>query len=170
MAVISFDKARGVRQKETTHSKKLEFIIRDFISRCGHGYYDDELDKGILKNYFYLNESVSIEQKIIIRENDCICYSTLSLTLKLTDKLYDTRLLALLVELNDINFQLDYGNFEYDMETGDIRFRTSYEPNEGIICSEDLDKFLGYPRFIINKYGERIAKAIHVWEECDNAY
>ena len=130
MAVISFDKARGVRQKESTHSKKLEFIIRDFISRCGHGYYDNELDKGILKNYFYLNESVSIEQKIIIRENDCICYSTLSLTLKLTDKLYDTRLLALLVELNDINFQLDYGNFEYDMETGDIRFRTSYEPNE----------------------------------------
>ena len=105
MAVISFDKARGIRQKESTHSKKLEFIIRDFISRCGHGYYDDELDKGILKNYFYLNESVSIEQKIIIRENDCICYSTLSLTLKLTDKLYDTRLLALLVELNDIQYR-----------------------------------------------------------------
>ena len=31
------------------HSKKLEWAIRDFITMCDGSYYDDEIDKGIIK-------------------------------------------------------------------------------------------------------------------------
>ena len=50
-------------------------------------------------------------------------------------------------------------HFEYRSANGDIRFKTSYEPDR-TVCFEDLDKFLGYSSFAINKYGERILKAL----------
>ena len=160
MAVIVFDKDRITKRIEPTHSRKLEYAIRDFISKCGGSYYDDELSEGVLTSYFQLNYNIAVEQRVIIRQADYICLTTLSITLKNDDHMYGVKLLNLLVELNDINCYLDYGNFEYDMETGDIRFKSSYEPSNGIAYSEDLDKLLGYPRFAINKYGERIARAI----------
>ena len=160
MKVIDINLAKNKDKSTSAHSKKLEWLIRDFISQNGYGYYDDEIDKGVLKNYFRLKNDICVEQEIIIREKDCLCYTTLSVTLKDSDKKYSIRLLNLLVELNDINCLLDYGNFEYHMDSGDIRFKTSFEPNEGLICCEDIDKFLGYSHFAINKYGDRILKAL----------
>ena len=160
MAVIVFDKDKLTKKIEPTHSRKLEYAIRDFITKCGGSYYDDELSEGVLTCYYQLNYEIAVEQKVIIRQVDYMCITTLSITLKNDDHMYGVKLLNLLVELNDINCYLDYGNFEYDMETGDIRFKSSYEPSNGIAYSEDLDKLLGYPRFAINKYGERIARAI----------
>ena len=160
MAVIVFNKDRLTKKIEPIHSRKLEYAIRDFITKCGGSYYDDELNEGVLTSYYQLNYEIAVEQKVIIRQVDYMCITTLSITLKNDDHMYGAKLLNLLVELNDINCYLDYGNFEYDMETGDIRFKSSYEPSNGIAYSEDLDKLLGYPRFAINKYGERIARAI----------
>ena len=144
----------------SNHSKKLEWIIRDFISLNGYSYYDDEISDGILKNYFRLENDICVEQEIVIRESDCMCYTTMSAMLNKDDENYSERLFNLLVGLNDINCLVDYGNFEYHKDSGDICYRTSYEPNDGIICSEDIDKFLGYSHFAINKYGDRILKAI----------
>lgn len=160
MAVIVFDKDKLTKKIEPPHSRKLEHAIRDFITKCGGSYYDDELSEGVLTSYYQLNYEIAVEQKVIIRQVDYMCITTLSITLKNDDHMYGVKLLNLLVELNDINCYLDYGNFEYDMETGDIRFKSSYEPCNGIAYSEDLDKLLDYPRFAINKYGERIARAI----------
>lgn len=160
MGVIDINSAVRKSESEYSHSKKLEWIIRDFISQSGYGYYDDEISCGVLKNYFKLKNDICVEQEIIIREKDCLCYTTLSVALKEDDEKYSIRLFDLLVEINDINCLLDYGNFEYHMDSGDIRFKTCYEPNEGLICCEDLDKFLGYSHFAINKYGDRILKAL----------
>ena len=160
MAIIVFNKDRLTKKIEPTHSRKREYAIRDFITKCGGSYYDDELNEGVLTSYYQLNYEIAVEQKVIIRQVDYMCITTLSITLKNDDHMYGVKLLNLLVELNDINCYLDYGNFEYDMETGDIRFKSSYEPSNGIAYSEDLDKLLGYPRFAISKYGERIARAI----------
>ena len=160
MKVVDINSAKREKGSESGHSKKLEWLIRDFISQSGYSYYDDEIDEGVLKNYFRLKNNIAVEKEIIIRENDCICYTTLSVTLKKGDDRYGLKTFDLLVELNNINCLLDYGNFEYHMATGDIRFKTSFEPNEGIICSEDLDKFLNYSHFAINKYGERILKVL----------
>ena len=43
-------------------------------------------------------------------------------------------------------------NFEINEKTGDIIFRSVYEPDERVYM-ESLDKLIGYPRYIINKYG-----------------
>ena len=56
------------------HSKKLEWAIRDFITMCDGSYYDDEIDKGIIKSYFRLKNDICVEQKVQIRKEDYICY------------------------------------------------------------------------------------------------
>ena len=160
MSIIEFSSAKCKTEVKPTHSKKLEWIIRDFISQCGYSYYDDEIDRGILKSYYRLENDILVEKEIIIRDYDYLCYTTLSVSLRPDERKNSLKIYNLLAELNDINWQLDYGNFEYNMKTGDIRFRTSYEPNEGLICSEDLDKFIGYSSFAINEFGERILNAL----------
>ena len=52
MAVIVFDKDKLTKKIEPTHSRKLEYAIRDFITKCGGSYYDDELSEGVLTSYY----------------------------------------------------------------------------------------------------------------------
>ena len=59
-----------------------------------------------------------------------------------------------MLRINNINRTLDYGNFEVDLESGDVRYRTYYNPGN-MIYWEDLDMFLGYPMQVIrNRYRE----------------
>lgn len=132
------------------HSKKLEWALRDFItSMCGY-YYDDEIDKSILTAYFKLDNGICVEQKVHVRKEDYICYTTLSCYVQPEDKKSIVRCIQI---ANIINLENDYGNFEVDVNNGDIRFKTYYRPNEEVYM-ESLDKLLGYPKYIINKYGK----------------
>ena len=133
----------------TSHSKKLEWAIRDFITSCGGSYYDDELHKSILKSYFRLKNDICVEQKVQIRKDDYICYTTLSLTVDPNKK----KSISEFIEMaNAINLELDYGNFEVDFRTGDIRYKTVYEPDDKVYM-ESLDKLLGYTKRMIDKFG-----------------
>ena len=64
------------------------------------------------------------------------------------------KLLECIRIVNSINREIDYGNFEVDEKTGDIIFKSIYEPDE-LVYTESLDKLIGYPRYIINRYGYR---------------
>lgn len=132
------------------HSKKLEMALRNFITSMEGGYYDDELDHGILASYFQLDNGICVEQKVHIRQTDYVCYTTLSIH---TTAENQDMILRYITIANSINMELDYGSFEVDAATGDIRFRTYYEPID-IVRMEAFDKLLGYPRYIINKYGQ----------------
>ena len=57
MSVVDFQRVKNSDVNKSTHSKKLEWLIRDFIAHNGCTYYDDELNDGILKSYFMLNRS-----------------------------------------------------------------------------------------------------------------
>ena len=138
------------------HSKRLEMALRNFITSMDGCYYDDELNKGILLSYFRLKNGICVEQKVHIQQTDYVCYTTLSLHTSPDNK---EQLLQCITVANTINMELDYGNFEIDTSTGDIRFRTYYEPID-IIRMEAFDKLLGYPRYIITKYGQRFSDAI----------
>lgn len=131
------------------HSKKLEWAIRDFITMCDGSYYDDEIDKGIIKSYFRLKNDICVEQKVQIRKEDYICYTTLSCHIDPNDKENVSKFVQM---ANSINLELDYGNFEIDFRTGDIRYKTVYEPDEKVYM-EALDKLLGYPKRMIDKFG-----------------
>ena len=130
-----------------SHSKKLEWALRDFITSTGTSYYDDEISNGRIAVYFKLDNEICVEQKVHIRQEDYICYTTLSCCVRDKEKIAECVKIA-----NAINLELDYGNFEVDEQTGEVKFRTYYEPRD-IIYMESLDKLLGYPRQIINKYG-----------------
>lgn len=136
------------------HSKKLEWVLRDFMTLYDIMYYDEELDKGILTLYFRLQNGICVEQKVQIRKRDYICHTTLSCYVNPDNK----KSVAKYVQIaNSINLELDYGHFEIDLKTGDIRFKSCYEPGDKI-CFESLDKLVGYPRYIINKYGNMFKK------------
>ena len=138
------------------HSKKLEMALRNYITSMDDSYYDDELNKGILAMYFRLDNEICVEQKVYIQQSDYVCYTTFSIhTTPENQKL----LLHYITIANSINVELDYGNFEVDIRTGDIRFRTYYEPID-IVRMEAFDKLLGYPRHIINKYGQWFINAV----------
>ena len=138
------------------HSKKLEMALRNFITSMDGHYYDDELHKGILTSYFRLDNEICVEQKVHIRQTDYVCHTILSVHTTPENK---EGLLRYMVLANHINMELDYGNFEVDATTGDIRFRTYYEPID-IVRMEAFDKLLGYPRHIINKYGRLFATKV----------
>ena len=145
------------RNKKPTHSKKIEWALRNFIASMGGHYYDDEIKDGILFSYFKLDHETCVEQKICIGENDCVCYTTLSRRAP-TDDIYgleDHMIIA-----NRINTKLSYGNFEIDEKTGEIRFRTHIEGTERI-SPEEIDKFLGYPKHIINEHGHMFPAYIY---------
>lgn len=132
------------------HSKKLEMALRNFITSMDGHYYGDELNKGILSSYFRMDNGICVEQKVQIRQTDYVCYAILSIHTTPDNKDQILRYIAI---ANNINMELDYGNFEVDTTTGDIRFRTYYAPID-IVRMEAFDKLLGYPRYIINKYGQ----------------
>ena len=132
------------------HSKRLEMALRNFITSLDGHYYDDELNKGILSSYFRLDNGICVEQKVHIRQTDYVCHTILSVHATPEDQ---DQILRCIVIANNINMELDYGNFEVDTTTGDICFRTYYEPID-IVRMEAFDKLLGYPRHIINKYGQ----------------
>ena len=87
MSVVDFKRVENGDKNKSTHSKKLEWLIRNFIAQNGCTYYDDELNDGILKSYFMLNNNIAVEKEIIIREVDCVCITTLSMTLKPDEKM-----------------------------------------------------------------------------------
>lgn len=134
-----------------SHSKKLEWALRDFITSTGGSYYDDEISNGIVTLYFKLDNEICVEQKVHIRQEDYICYTTLSCYINPSQK---EQILKCIQTVNSINRELYYGNFEIDEKTGDIIFKSVYEPDERVYM-ESLDKLIGYPRHIISKYGYR---------------
>lgn len=138
-------------RKTNPCSKKLEWALRDFITSTSGSYYDDETEKGIIALYFRLGNGICVEQKVHIRQEDYICYTTLSCTINPREK---EHILKYMQVANAINREIDYGNFEIDEKTGDIVFKSVYEPDY-LVYKESLDKLTGYPRNIINKYGYR---------------
>ncbi len=134
-----------------SHSKKLEMALRDFITSNDGTYYDDEIEKGILRSYFELGNGICVEQKVQIRKNDYICYTTLSCILNDADVANGIRV------ANSINREINYGHFEVNEETGEIFVKTIYEPDSEVYL-ESLDKLLGYPMYTINKHGNGFLK------------
>lgn len=143
-------------------STKLMFAIRDFISSHGCSYYDDEIDSGIIANYFRLKNGICVEQRITVRQDDAVCITTLSCPVPTKDP----RLLAWAIAVaNDINQQIDTGCFFIDLGSGDIRFRSYFSPGN-TIYTEDIDMFLGYPKQMIQKHGAYFLP--HFYPKFDN--
>lgn len=131
------------------HSKKLEWAIRNFISENIGTYYDDEIKKGIISCYFRLDNEICVEQKVHIRKYDYVCYTTLSCHINPADK---ERVAKCIQIANAINLKIDYGHFEVNYKTGDILFKSCYEP-EDVVSKRGMFKLLVHPRRVINKYG-----------------
>lgn len=132
------------------HSLKLELAMRNFITTIGGYYYDDELSNGIISSYFELNNGLCIEQKIQIRQKDYIVHTILSKFIRHNDH---KTILEFVLAVNSINKELDYGNFEIDVDSGEIRYRTYYEPGN-VVDYNALDKLLSYPMEMVIKYGQ----------------
>ena len=65
----------------------------------------------------------------------------------------------ILLNINKVNRTLDYGSFEVDLESGDIRYRTYFNPGNAVYW-EDLDMFLGYPIQIIRSRHSELYKVL----------
>lgn len=128
---------------------KLMYAIRDFISAHGCSYYDDEIDKGIISNYFRIKNGICVEQQITVRQEDAVCITTLSCPVPADNQQLLTWALSV---ANEINQHVDDGCFFVDLETGDIRFRSYFSPGN-TIYTEDIDMFLGYPKEMVQKHG-----------------
>ena len=139
--------------KKVNYSKKLENALRYFYNETGSQYYDEERENGIYYNYFRINEDICVQQKVIIKQEDYVCYTILSINA------YNENINKFYSLINRLNSQIDYGNFEVDSKNNEIRFRTYYEPGD-IIYMESIDKMLGYPLYVIEKYAEEILSCL----------
>ena len=132
-----------------SHSKKLECALKDFITANGGSYYDDEIESGIISCYFKLDNEICVEQKVHIRKYDYICYTTLSCHINPEGRENVARYVQM---ANTINLEIDYGHFEVNFRTGDILFKSCYEPDEKIY-NRGFFKLLVHPRRMVNKFG-----------------
>jgi hypothetical protein len=130
---------------------ELEIAVLDFLTAYGITYHIHCGFPQMYTCYFQLNDSIGIEQEIHIRDEDCLCYTNLSRNAKQLGYNWQEKILF---NINRINRTLDYGSFEVDLESGDIRYRTYFNSGNAI-CWESLDMFLGYPMQIIrSRYHE----------------
>lgn len=130
------------------HSKKLEWALRDFLKQVDGFYYDDEIHNGIICRYVKTKNDIALEQKVHIGLRSYVCYTTLSVYVNPSD----TDLLKrVIMTANSINQKIDYGNFQINESTGDVIFRTYYEPDERVFM-EGIDKMLGYPVMVVERY------------------
>ena len=130
---------------------KLELMVLDFLTAHDTAYHIHSGSPGVYTCYFRLDDAICIEQEIHIRKVDCLCYTILSRNAKSLGQDWQEKILH---RINNINRVLDYGNFEVDPVSGDIRYRT-YLNSDNSTYWEDLDMFLGYPMQIIrNRYSE----------------
>lgn len=146
----------GGGERAVKRSAELKRALRDFIAGCGASCYEDELNKDVLKCYSKLQNAIYVEQEIHVGESDCLCYTNLSWRPKTDDPQMVT---SLVMMANDINRELKYGNFEVDSKTGEVRFRSYYEPG-AMISLEDLDRLLGEPLWAIETYGAHFLELI----------
>lgn len=145
MSLLVFADQRSKR------TNKLELSILDFLTAHDTTYHIQGGCPGVYYCYFRLDETLCIEQEIYVRADDCLCYTNLSRNAKCLGSNWQEQIL---LRINNINRTLDYGNFEVDLESGDVRYRTYYNPGN-MIYWEDLDMFLGYPMQVIrNRYPE----------------
>ena len=128
---------------------ELKQELRNFLMGCGASCYDDENNKDVLKCYSKLQNGFYVEQEIHVGDNDYLCYTNLSCHLQEENL---SVIASLVMMANDINRELKYGNFEVDSKSGDVRFRSYYEP-KAAIALEDLDRLLGEPLWAIESYG-----------------
>lgn len=138
------------KPKEQTHSKKLEWILRDFIDCVGESCYDNEISKGIIKSYFKLENGMYVKRVINIRKEDYVCSVIIGCCrINPSDNKEMTKCI---LKANLINLELEYGHFEVDVNAGEIVFKYCYEPDD-VIYSEGMDKLLGYPIYVVERYG-----------------
>ena len=131
------------------HSKELEEALKKFITSNDGIYYDDEIENGIISCYFKLDNEICVEQKVNIRKYDYVCHTTLSCHINPEDKENIARYVQI---ANAINLEIDNGHFEVNFRTGDILFKSCYEPDDKV-CNRGLFKLLVHPRKIIKKFG-----------------
>ena len=130
---------------------KLEIAVLDFLTAHDVTYHIHGGFPKMYTCYFRLDDAICIEQEIHIRDVDCLCYTNLSRSAKHLGSNWQEKIL---LNINKVNRTLDYGSFEVDLESGDIRYRTYFNPGNAVYW-EDLDMFLGYPMQIIrNRYSE----------------
>lgn len=126
---------------------KLEIAVLDFLTAHDTTYHIHGGFPKMYTCYFRLDNSIRIEQEIHTRDEDFLCYTNLSKSAKCLGNNWQDMILR---NINRINRTLDYGSFEVDLENGDIRYRTYFNPGNAIYW-EDLDMFLGYPMQVIRK-------------------
>ena len=131
--------------------KELKAAVRDFLARCGASCCENENNRDILKCYSRLQNGMYVEQEIHVGDTDYVCYTNLS---GRADKEQADAVTALVFAANDVNRELKYGNFEVDRENGTLRFRSYYEPGNGI-CMEELDRLMGEPLWAVEKFGSK---------------
>lgn len=130
---------------------KLQIAVLDFLTAHDVTYHIHGGFPKIYTCYFRLDDAICIEQEIHIRDVDFLCYINLSRNAKHLGSNWQEKIL---LNINKVNRTLDYGSFEVDLESGDIRYRTYFNPGNAVYW-EDLDMFLGYPMQIIrNRYSE----------------
>ena len=126
---------------------KLEIAVLDFLTAHDVTYHIHGGFPKMYTCYFRLDNSIRIEQEIHTRDEDFLCYTNLYKSAKCLGNNWQDMILR---NINRINRTLDYGSFEVDLENGDIRYRTYFNPGNAIYW-EDLDMFLGYPMQVIRK-------------------
>lgn len=139
-------------------SKKLEMTLINFIIQQELTLYDDEANMGIYKIYFRLKSGICVQQAVTVGKEDYVCRTTLSCH---TEKENKNTLTSLCILANTINCEIDYGSFEIDCNTGDIRYKTYLDPGN-TIYDDDLSKLLGYPLDMIEKYGEAFLNVLKI--------
>lgn len=135
---------------------KLEIAVLDFLTAHDTTYHIHGGFPKMYTCYFRLDNAICIEQEIHIRDVDYLCYTNLSRNAKHLGSNWQEKIL---LNINKVNRTLDYGSFEVDLESGDVRYRTYFNPGNAIYW-EDLDMFLGYPIQIIRGRHSELYKVL----------
>lgn len=127
--------------------------------------YDFDKEKGIIQTGVMFDGKLKKCILLIdINESDIVTYGLIDVKSDEENKVKMSEL------LHRINYGLVYGNFEFNYESGDIRFKNSMECKDIELSQAMIDRMITYPVAILGKFGDALLKVLFGLETPKEAF
>ena len=138
------------------YSNELATSLREILSAAGiNATFEDRDEFGVFTIRMKLTCKLqSAQVMVLVREDN---FSALALIPLTADE--NTRL-AVAEYLTRVNYNMRNGNFELNMETGEIRFKTYVHVGDGPVDKKAAHLAVMMPFLMLNRFGDGLLEVL----------
>ena len=137
-------------------SRELADSLREIMNAAGiKATFEEREEFGVFTIRMKLSCKLQSAQVVVLVREDN--FSALALIPLAAD---ENARLAVAEYLTRANYNMRNGNFELNMETGEIRFKTYVHVGEGAVDKKAAHLAIMLPLFMLNRYGDGLLEVL----------